>query len=147
MKHIKNLWLILLLIIVTTGNILSQEYGKIISKSEAFNEFGRVIQSKSLNNTDLQNFSNQTEKYLGFYFEEEHLFVYGDSRKLIYSTGAIKPDEETPIKIFSKSLVSELINLGGESSTVIELRSNNIISLTNGAYTLEYGFPCPPYCG
>ena len=47
--------------------------------------------------------------------------------------------------MFSKSKVEELLKLGKNIATFVEYRGN-VLTITNGAYTLELSTDCPPNC-
>ena len=46
---------------------------------------------------------------------------------------------------FSKSIVKELLSLGKEEISYVEKRAE-VLSITNGEFTLEMSDPCPPNC-
>ena len=42
------------------------------------------------------------------------------------------------MRLFSVSLVKKILFDGNDTNTNIEIRNNNVLTLTNGNYTLEY---------
>ena len=80
-----------------------------------------------------------------FRISDGKVIILGDQRKTLYSTDIIV-DQKMEMRLFSVSLVRKLIADGNESSTKIELRNNNILTITNGNYTLEFSDACPPRC-
>jgi len=72
------------------------------------------------------------------------LFILGDNRVVLCPAGSSVPDDVV-LHLFSKSKVIELLSLGNSGNTVIENRLN-VLTVTNGDYTLEVSYPCPPFC-
>ncbi|MFC2103567.1 hypothetical protein ACFLSS_03975, partial [Bacteroidota bacterium] len=61
-----------------------------------------------------------------------------------YPAGQSVGDAEV-FTMFSKSVIKKLISDGGESTIYIEQRSE-VLTVTNGSYTMESGVVCPPIC-
>jgi hypothetical protein len=119
-------------------------YGEIISKDAADQEFGPVLTSVSMESDQLRLLAQKTQNLIMFQILNNVLYVLGDNRTSLYPSGSsITPD--IVCSVFSKSKLIELLDNGMESLTAIELR-NNVLSITNGSYSLEFGAKCPPFC-
>ena len=80
-----------------------------------------------------------------FRINNGNLVILGDQRNVLYPAGAVvSPQDE--MRLFSVSLVKKILFDGNNTNTNIEIRNNNVLTLTNGNYTLEYSWPCPPSC-
>jgi hypothetical protein len=118
--------------------------GKIFSKEEADKNFGPVLSSVSMSSSELKSLNNKSNKLVMFSVNGGKLSVLKEGRAVLYPTGfSPKPDEK--YAAYSKSKVEELLNLGKADTTVIEQRKD-VISVTNGQYTLEVANWCPPWC-
>jgi len=136
-----------LFIIIFTFNLCWSQtiVGKIYTKDEANRIYGPVSTSVQISSSMLSNLANNTTNYLMFRLIDGYLVISGDKRKVLYPAGAVISEKEE-MKLFSVSLVTKLITEGNDSFTKIEIRNNNVLTITNGNYTLEYSWPCPPYC-
>lgn len=129
-----------------SGTTMSQTQvvGKIISKSDANTQFGLVLTSVTVSASQVNSWLTQTNNYVMFSIKNNQLYVLGDGRATIYPSGAsVSPSEV--FHLYSKSKVGEELSLGGSSSVTFEVRQN-VFSITDGNYTLEFGGSCPPYC-
>ena len=118
--------------------------GKIISKENADQDFGRPTFSVLMSSQQLQGLASKTTNLLMFNFIDERLIILGDDRKPLYPDGVQVPPESV-FKVYSKERVLELMETGGEEDNFIEVRTDNV-TITNGDYTLEFGTFCPPWC-
>ena len=119
--------------------------GKIYTKDEATNIYGPVSTSVQISSSNLNSLTDNTTNYMMFRINNGNLVILGDQRKVLYPAGAIiNPLDE--MRLFSVSLVKKIIIDGNDSITKIEIRNNNVLTITNGNYTLEYSWPCPPTC-
>ena len=71
-------------------------------------------------------------------------YILDNNRKVLTPSNE-KVDKEIPFKVYSVSIIKELLNLGKNNVTYIEQRGD-IVSLTNGNFTLEFATTCPPIC-
>lgn len=119
--------------------------GRIIGKEEASKEFGSVTESIKINSNEILNIAKSFD---GYYFLinifEGKLVLANILRTKIYPAETELKKDEILIK-YSKKLLYELIELGGSIITEVQLRGE-VICIENGAYVLEYGAKCPPYC-
>lgn len=122
----------------------AQEIGKIFTKVEANQKFPAIIKSFTLNNSTLISLLTESGKYIMFSVDNGNLIIAGPNRKVLYPNNATVSVNAT-FKVYSSDMVSKLFSLGKESTTTIEYR-DDIISLTNGDYTLEESSSCPPFC-
>lgn len=122
----------------------SQTIGKIFSKEEANNLFGNVIESVSINKSDLISVLNQTQNYIMFQLNGGELIILGDGRNVLSPIGKIVSSNEV-FALFSKSKVAELVNLGSGYTVIVEKRLNHL-TMTFGLFTLEESMWCPPFC-
>ncbi len=122
----------------------AQEDGKILLKAKANQKYGPVIQSFPADNNTLKSLINKAGNFVLFGVSNGELTILGHDKSILYPSD--KPvSENEKFEIFSVNKVEELMNLGTENATIIEYRGN-IISLTNGNYTLASETVCPPNC-
>ncbi|MDR3666987.1 MAG: hypothetical protein P4L35_09105 [Ignavibacteriaceae bacterium] len=122
-------------------NIVGKEYTMV----DADNIYGPVITSVQISSNFLISLTNSTVNFIMFRINNGNLIILGDNRKSLHPSG-IKISPQDEMRVFSVSLLKKLISDGNETNTKIEIRNNNILTLTNGNYTLEMSWPCPPTC-
>jgi len=122
----------------------SQTFGKLYTIDEVNQLHGPVLQKVAFNPAQFQTFLTETNKVLMFTFKSNNLFIAVDGRKVIYpdSTGISSDDT---LKVFSKSIIEDLLNGGPADSVYVERRSE-VISITYDNATLELPTLCPPIC-
>ena len=140
----KILTLSALIVLFLSISISAQEVGKIFTAKEANAQFGSVLESKSVSTSTVKNWLNGTKDKIIFLLNNSALTVLRDNRELVYSSSQYSETNEV-FHMFSKSKVAELIAKGGNTTTYIENRSD-VFSISNGSYTLETSYPCPPNC-
>lgn len=118
--------------------------GKILSKEEANKLFGPVLVSKQIPSSDLRALTEKSAKLIMFKITNNDVYILGDSRKALLPAGAVVTEDE-PFSAYSISIVQELLSRGNESVTFIEQR-NDVLTITNGIFTLEFSIICPPVC-
>lgn len=118
--------------------------GKILSKEEANKLFGPVLVSKQIPSSDLRALTEKSAKLIMFKITNNDVYILGDSRKALLPAGAVVNEAE-PFSAYSISIVQELLSRGNESVTFIEQR-NDVLTITNGIFTLEFSIICPPVC-
>ncbi|MGE5499221.1 MAG: hypothetical protein ACM3Q2_14155 [Syntrophothermus sp.] len=120
--------------------------GKIYSREDADKLFGPVLEKVSLDSDQFQKLVNNSGAVIMFKFESSGLYIFNDKRNVIYSTGQNKTFLASDIlKFYSLSVVNDLLNKGQASTVTIEKRQN-VISITDGSYTMEDAIACPPIC-
>ncbi len=122
----------------------TNEYGKIISVAEAANLFGQVVTSYQLITTDLLNYCQKAGRVIMFAEENAELYVAGSGR-IILSLNTKAPSPDLVFHVYSVTKVNELLTLGKDQITIVEIRSD-VVDLKNGAFILEFGVLCPPFC-
>jgi hypothetical protein len=137
---------ILLIIILFFNLSFSQTLiGKIYTKDEANRIYGSILSSPQISTSILASLTNNTTNYIMFRIINGNLIILGDQRRPLFPESVIvSPQDE--MKVFSVSLVRKIIADGNNLNTFIEVRNNNILTVTNGIYTLEFSLQCPPNC-
>ncbi|MHC1738465.1 MAG: hypothetical protein AB9882_10685 [Ignavibacteriaceae bacterium] len=145
MQYIQK-FLLIVLFLLASVQILPQDgvVGKIIPKNEAYRLFGNVTQSVSFSTDQLISLLPETEKYVMFQFINGNIYVLGDKRKVLFPENGSVENHQV-FHLLSKSILLQLFIYGKSSVTFIEKRGN-ILTISNGDFTLEYTYPCPPYC-
>lgn len=122
----------------------AQEGGKIYLKAEASQKYGPVIQSFPADNTTLTSLIKRAGNYLMLGVSQGNLIILGKNRHPLFP-GNKSISQNEKFEVIGTGKIEELINMGLKNITVIEYRGN-IISLTNGNYTLVNEIVCPPGC-
>ncbi len=123
----------------------TNEYGKIVSVAEAANLFSQVATSYQLITRDLLDYCQKAGRVIMFAEENGELYIAGTGRNIL-STNTQPPSPDLVFHVYSVTKVNELITLGKDQITIVEIRSD-VVDLKNGEFILEFGNPCPPYCG
>jgi len=123
----------------------SNEYGKIVSVTEGENLFGTVITSHQLNTSDLLGYCQKAGRVIMFAEENGELYVAGTGR-IFLSLNTKAPSPDLVFHVYTVTKVNELITLGKNEITFVEIRSD-VVDLKNGEFILEFAEICPPYCG
>ncbi|MCF8261541.1 MAG: hypothetical protein K9J12_12260 [Melioribacteraceae bacterium] len=123
---------------------MAENLGEVMEKKVADEKFGEVLESGLLDSTEIESAIEQTESILMFSIFEKKAIILGNKRKVIYPKSEIIP-KEFRFMVYSTDKVQELLNLGGEKFTLVEIRKK-VITLSNGNFTLEFGLGCPPFC-
>ncbi|MCX6149226.1 MAG: hypothetical protein NTX22_01735 [Ignavibacteriales bacterium] len=132
------------IIVIAANTIFSQVYGKIYSGNEADKIYGPVLNSVAINTIELQSYMSRTNKYLLFNIIDNKLILLDNKRISIYPENKTISNDVI-FKVVSLSVLEELLNKGNSTTTYIEKRQD-VLSITNGNYTLEYVGNCPPIC-
>ncbi len=130
--------------LVLAQTVLAQSVGKIYSKTTADSLFGNVINSVEINSNKLQSLTSNTSNYIMFNIVQGNLVVLNNNRNVLYP-GAMTISSSTVFKFCSVSVLLDLMREGGNASTYIEIRQN-VLTVTNGDFTLEEMENCPPFC-
>lgn len=138
----KKLLLIVSILTVSGINIYSQ--GKIINKEEADRLFGPVISKKEIQTEKLKMLIHRSSEVVMFKILNDELYVLDNKRNALLPIGVTVSNAEE-FSIYSISIVDKLFAEGNSVSTHIEKRKD-VLTMTNGNYTLEYALLCPPFC-
>ena len=123
--------------------------GKLYTKADANQTYGAVVSSVTINTQILLNAIEKSPGYIMFNIINGQLTILNGKRGVLFSTDKLTTavPARTVFHIFSASKVQELITLGGNSTfTTIELRPNNVLTVTSNTATLEGSLQCPPIC-
>jgi hypothetical protein len=142
----KNIKFTFALLLILSGLSFSQQIvGKIYAKQDADNIYGPVLSSIPVNSTTLTGLLSNSTNYIMFRIDNGAVYIIDNNRRLLYG-GSISVNPNDVYRLFSISLVGKIIQDGKCQVTYIENRNNNILTITNGLFTLEVSNPCPPYC-
>lgn len=130
--------------VITLISVYVYPQGKIINKQEANKLFGIVLVSKEMPTSTLKSFTSQSTKVIMFNIISNDVYILGDNRKVLLPAGFSVSSSEV-FHMFSTSIVQDLLNNGNSPVTYIEQRKE-VLTITNGNYTLEYSWICPPVC-
>ncbi len=125
-------------------NIATLSQGMIISKENADELFGQVIVSIQIPSTELNTFATQSSDVLMFNILNNELYILDNKRNTLKPLGVTVNSTET-FSVYSVEIVKKLLTDGNSTITYIEKR-NEVLTMTNGIFTLEYSSFCPPYC-
>ena len=120
------------------------DVGKIYPKDEADRLYGAVQQSKEISSSELTILLGRSINYLMFKIISDQLVILGDQRVVLYPEG-YKVDDKEVFVVYSIGKVQELLDIGKAATTIVEQRQE-VITINNGAHTMEIGFWCPPVC-
>lgn len=123
--------------------------GKLYTKADANTTYGPVVSSVTINTQILLKAIEQSPDYLMFNIINGQLTMLSGKRAVIFSTNKLTAavPARTVFHFFSTSKIKELITLGGNATfTTIELRPNNVLTVTSGTATVEQSLNCPPFC-
>jgi len=134
----KKLIFVFLLISLST-----MAQGKIFTKENADELYGPVLSSVEIETAKLVELLDSTKTNIMFKITDSKLTLLGDERKALMED--VSFDSTDVFHLFLKSTTLELLNSGGEEVTYIEQREC-VLSVTNGNFTMEISYPCPPYC-
>jgi hypothetical protein len=119
--------------------------GKIYTNAEASSLYGPVMTSVAISSIQLNNLTLQTTNYLMFRILNGNLIILGDKRKVLYPVNTSIGTQDV-YRYLSISLIQKIIKDGNSPMTYIEIRNNEVLTITNGVYTLENTMICPPFC-
>jgi len=120
----------------------AQVIGKIFTKDYADANFGEVQRSITILNNTLNYLLDQAGEYIMFNIDDGTLRALNGNRRLII--GNTVSTDEVFYKM-STSQVKLLLQKGEKTITAVEMRPKTL-TLTNGGFTLELVWPCPPNC-
>ncbi|MCL5031001.1 MAG: hypothetical protein M1480_18495 [Bacteroidetes bacterium] len=135
---------VLFLFLISAFEINTQTVGKVYTKQAADSIYGPVLNFTIINTQDLQSLFSKTNSYLMFKIIQDTLAILDDKRNLIYGSSFSFSDNDV-FNYCSVSKIQELIFNDNNPVTYVENRQN-VLTITNGGFTLEETQPCPPYC-
>lgn len=120
------------------------EIGKIFSKEEADQLFGKVIGSVQITKAELKKALASAKDYVLFTVKNNRALVMNEKKQsLTMEKVALAADEVA--HIYSKSKVEEFLSSSKTETIYVERRAE-VLSLTSGLMTLEGAWICPPFC-
>jgi len=135
---------IFVLFVLSYSVIYPQTYGKLYSKDQANVLFGTVSSSVQVNNAHIQSAINKTKNVLMFKIINGIVYILDNKRNVLYPVENSVSSSE-PFHMFSVSIINELLEKGKNTLSTVEIRGD-VLSITNGNFTLEFSTLCPPFC-
>ena len=129
---------------VGSSGCFGQVTGKLFTKKAANEKFGAVTNSVETPVKNLENWLNQTDKYIMFKIVNNSVIVLNQGRHVIYPEDT-KVDSSDVFTVYSKSVIEDLISVGDTDSVSFEQRET-VFTVTVGNVTMEVGGICPPWC-
>ena len=144
MSKIYHIIVIALLSLLFLSCSSTQQFGKIFTKAEADQLFGKVIFSTEIPQEIVVDVLNKTEKNIMFGIVNQNAIVLDNNRKLLYPAKAEFKDTDV-FTVYSVSVLKELFSKGKSININVEQR-REVLSISYDDYILENGIWCPPYC-
>ena len=153
MKKVLSIILLIILTVITFNTLSYSQatgvIGKLYTKSAADQTYGMVNTSVTVNTLTIQQAMEKSSDYLMFNIINGNLIILSGKREVLYSADFTTKSVSSSIvfHVFSVSKIKELIEKGGNNPfTNVELRDNNVLTITNGVVTIEMSQVCPPFC-
>jgi hypothetical protein len=118
--------------------------GIIYAAGDANNMFGSVTQSLGIRSSELISIAEESGTYIMFLIRDDKILIIDEHRNLLYPEGE-EFSSDTVFNYFSTAKLLELLNIGDSAETFVENRQD-VLSITNGNFTLENSRACPPFC-
>lgn len=132
----------LFVLAIFTIQLFSQ--GKILTKENANQLFGPVLVSMEIPTETLKYFTNQSVNVIMFKLMNNDLYILDNNRSALLPVGVTINSTEV-FSVYSTTIVQQLLADGNTPFTYVEKRKD-VLTITNGEFTLEYAGLCPPYC-
>ena len=136
--------MLVVIFLACASQSFSQTYGKIFTNEEADDMFGKVLHSRPISTQLVQELLNQTNNYLMFRVENNRVIVLDNKRNVLFPEGVLINSQDV-FTVYDVQVLTELLNLGNSSEVKVEQRSE-VLSITSGGFTMEFGVFCPPFC-
>lgn len=148
MKNNYLLIVIALFLILISNSLFAQAelgvVGKIYTKADADKLYGKVLESKIISTKAIVEAIEKVDYYIMFKIIDGKVAI-ADRFRTSISPELVTISSDEVMHIYSKTKVAEVLNKGGEPTTTIEKRAD-VLTITNGMYTLEMAILCPPVC-
>ena len=118
--------------------------GKILTKENANQLFGPVLVSMEIPTETLKNFTNQSVNVIMFKLMNNDLYILDNHRNALLPL-AVTINSTEVFYVYSTTIIQQLLADGNTPFTYVEKRKD-VLTITNGEFTLEYAGLCPPYC-
>jgi cell division protein FtsI/penicillin-binding protein 2 len=138
----KNLLLLLLLLILGSLQIFAQ--GKILSKDDANQLFGDVLIKKEISTENLKLAVEKSKNVIMINIINNNLYILDYNRNVIIPEG-VSVNSDVVFSVYAVSVIEDLLSKGGNPLTYIEQRKE-VLTITNGDFTVDLSNPCPPMC-
>ena len=144
MKSIMSFFCVLFLFLVFSNNVFGQIYGKLFTAQEANTLFGPVLSSVKVPTEEVKSMMKETKNILLFRINGAKVEYVNNERINIFDK-TINYDKSIVFKVVSLAVLEDLFIKGNKAETYFEIRKD-VVSITNGAVTLERMTGCPPFC-
>ena len=118
--------------------------GEILTKENADQLFGPVLVSKEIPTETLEMYANQSANVIMFKLMNNDLYILDNNRNALLPLGVTINSTEV-FSMYSVTIVQQLLSNGNSPFTTVEKRKD-VLTITNGMFTLEYSLLCPPFC-
>ena len=118
--------------------------GEILTKENADQLFGPVLVSKEIPTETLKMYTNQSANVIMFKVMNNDLYILDNNRNALLPLGSTINSTEV-FSMYSVAVVQQLLSDGNNPFTYVEKRKD-VLTITNGEFTLEYSLSCPPIC-
>lgn len=118
--------------------------GEILTKENADQLFGPVLVSKEIPTESLEMYTNQSANVIMFKLMNNDLYILDNNRNVLLPLGFTINSTEV-FSMYSVAIVQQLLSDGNNPFTYVEKRKE-VLTITNGIFTLEYSILCPPIC-
>lgn len=122
----------------------SRTIGKIFTKDEADQLFGKVISSVELKKSDLKKALAKSKNHVHFKIKNKKALVM-DERKQSLTDEMVSLASDEVTNVFSKSVVNEFLKKSKAETLIVEERAG-VLSISDGTFVLEFAGVCPPIC-
>lgn len=134
--------LVLFVSITSAQESKSKTIGKIFTKEEADQLFGKVIGSVQLTKSELKKALTKSKDYVLFSVKNNKALVM-DEKKQSLTDARVSLASDDVAHVFSKSVVQEFLSKSKAETFAVEVRAD-VISISDGIFVLEMTIPCPP---
>lgn len=118
--------------------------GEILTKENADQLFGPVLVSKEIPTETLKMYTNQSVNVIMFKLMNNDIYILDNNRNALLPLGATINSSEV-FSMYSVAIVQQLLSDGNNPFTYVEKRQD-VLTITNGEFTLEFALSCPPFC-
>lgn len=129
---------------LSTAAYCGDPIGKIFTKAEANQKFGKVVTSVTMSVKEVRALIAVNDEHVMFNIKGNRVRALSGKRTMLNAAAA----DAQPTEVFhkySRSKVEELLSLTTTDTVTFEQRTD-VFSVTSGDYTLENSWLCPPSC-
>ncbi len=136
--------LLLVFIVAITLNIPAYGQGVLFTREEANERFGPVFEKHYLEMDLFQEFLEKAGSQLMFKIVDNQVYILDEHRNLLFPASG-QVSKEDVFTVYSIIIINELFSKGGSKVIEIEQRED-VLSISVGEFTMEFGAFCPPFC-